>query len=100
MVSIDDEGMNDRATALPGASTSASETHVLTREHILDAIARSTDQGCTLDFSNKKLVDVGDAGVDDLIQLGKADDVLDECQVLRWVVSFLSLFLNLTFANL
>lgn len=93
MVGFDDEGMHDRPAALvlpaSGPSASTSETHVLTREHILDAIARSSDEGCTLDFSNKKLVDVGDAGVDDLIQLGKADDVLDECQVLRWAIYFL-----------
>lgn len=85
MAAADGERMNDRAAAPTGASgtVAAPGCQVLTREHVLDAIARSSDEGCTLDFSNKNLVDVGDAGVDELVELGRSDDVLDECRVLR-----------------
>ena len=86
MAAADGAGMNERSATPAGASgTSAAHgTHVLTREHILDAIARSSDDGCTLDFSNKNLVDVGDAGVDELVELGRVDDgQLSECRVLR-----------------
>lgn len=57
-------------------------SHVLTRAHILDAIARSSDDGCTLDLSNKNLVDVGETGADALAEVGR-DIVSDECRILR-----------------
>ncbi|KAL5532690.1 SOG2 [Sanghuangporus sanghuang] len=56
---------------------------VLTKALILDAIARSIDDGCTLDLSNKNLVDVGEAGAEELAQVGRGEDLLDECRILR-----------------
>lgn len=61
----------------------ASPSRTLTKAHILDAIARSNDDGATLDFSNKNLVDVGEGGVEALAQVGRGDDLLDECRILR-----------------
>ncbi|KAH8116899.1 RAM signaling pathway protein-domain-containing protein [Phellopilus nigrolimitatus] len=58
-------------------------SHVLTKAHVLDAIARSSDEGCTLDLSNKNIVDVGEAGADELAQIGRGQDLVDECRVLR-----------------
>ncbi|EJD02375.1 uncharacterized protein FOMMEDRAFT_168845 [Fomitiporia mediterranea MF3/22] len=58
-------------------------SNVLTKAHILDAIARSNDDGCTLDLSNKNLVDVGESGAEELAQVGKGDDLLDDCRILR-----------------
>ena len=65
-------------------------SNVLTKAQILDAIARSNDDGCTLDLSNKNLVDVGEAGADALAQVGREDDLLDECRILRLVWLFIS----------
>ena len=61
----------------------ASPSRTLTKAHILDAIARSNDEGATLDISNKNLVDVGEAGVEALAQVGRGEDLLDECRILR-----------------
>ena len=62
-------------------------SHVLTKAHILDAIARSNDDGVTLDLSNKNLIDVGEAGAEELAQVGRGDDLVDECSILRYVCS-------------
>lgn len=66
---------------------------VLSKTHMLDAIAHSTDDGSTLDFSNKNLVEVTQAGAEELAELGKGDDLLDECRILRYVGIFLLYFL-------
>ena len=76
-------------SAEPAASTSyfaaASPSRTLTKAHILDAIAKSNDDGATLDISNKGLVDVGEAGVEALAQVGRGEDLVDECRILRCV---------------
>ncbi|KAI5117433.1 hypothetical protein M0805_007004 [Coniferiporia weirii] len=69
--------------AFPSGRVSPLSGNVLTRAHILDAIARSADDGCTLNLSNKNLVDVGGAGVDALAEVGRGGDPLDECRILR-----------------
>ena len=61
----------------------AEPSRTLTKAHILDAIAKSNDDGATLDISNKNLVDVGEAGVEALAQVGRGEDLLDECRILR-----------------
>ena len=55
----------------------------LTKTHMLDAIAHSSDDGDTLNFSNKSLVEVTESGGEELAQLGR-DDMLDECRILRY----------------
>ena len=71
---------------------------ILTKAHILDAIARSNDDGCTLDLSNKNLLDVGEAGAEGLAQVGRGEDLLDECRILRCVDTCL-LFLLIRILN-
>lgn len=86
---------NDRAMgrvsphAYFSGRVSPPSSNVLTRAHILDAIARSNDEGYTLDLSNKNLVDVGEAGAEALAQVGREDDLLDECCILRCASSSL-----------
>jgi hypothetical protein len=56
-------------------------------------LARSQDEGATLDFSSKNLVEVGESGARELAQIGRGEDELDECCILRcvgWVTTVLS----------
>lgn len=76
-------------------------SHVLTKAHILDAILRSKDDGRTLDLSNKNLIDVGEAGAEELAQVGRGDDLVDECCILRIALVGNNLSsLPMTFAHL
>ena len=73
------------------ADNRSGSVKVLTRAHILDAIARSDDDGQTLVFSNRGLGDVGEAGADALSQVGKGEkEYLHECKILRCVNSWYS----------
>lgn len=78
MPASDDELMNKRAGWIAGASKvpAVAGFQVLNRVHIQDAITQSSDDGCTLDFSNKNLIDVSDAGIEELVQLGRGAAVL------------------------
>lgn len=64
-----------RISPTPGA--------VLMKAHIADALASSRDDGCTLDFSNKNLIDVSENGAEELSQIGRGEDLVDECCILR-----------------
>lgn len=57
----------------------------LTKMQIADAIARSKDDGCTLDFSNRDLSEVGELAAEQLalVRTGEDDDE-DSC-ILRCV---------------
>lgn len=57
--------------------------------------AHSTDDGSTLDFSNKNFVEVTVAGAEELVELGKGDSLLDECRILRFVGMFLLCFCSI-----
>lgn len=73
-------------THLDGQAELPSSSYILTKAHILDAIARSTDNGCTLDLSNRNLTDVGETGAEELAQVGRDGDLVDECRILRCVL--------------
>lgn len=71
-------GMSGRSSPMPLVSLS----HAL----IAEAVAESRDDGATLDFSHRNLVDVGESGAEELAQVGRGDkNVLDESSVLRCV---------------
>jgi len=62
----------------------------LNHDHITEALAKSDDDGATLDFSHKSLTDVGEEGAEGLATLGR-EDVEDESSILRLVTrAFLS----------
>ena len=65
---------------------SPSPTHKsLTKAQIEDAIARSKDDGCTLDFSNRELSEIGEMAAEQLslVRTGEEDD--EESCILRCV---------------
>lgn len=55
----------------------------LNQEHITDALAKSEDNGATLDFSHRNLTDVGEYGAEELTAIGREDHVEDESSVAR-----------------
>ena len=67
----------------PPLSHSPSQT--LTSTLITEAVNRSDDDGATLDFSSKNLVDVSESSAQELAQIGRGEDELDECCILRYV---------------
>lgn len=66
-----------RRPSSPISSTS------LNQEHITDALAKSEDNGATLDFSHRGLTDVGEYGAEELAAIGREDHVEDESSVAR-----------------
>ncbi|TDL24713.1 hypothetical protein BD410DRAFT_785409 [Rickenella mellea] len=55
----------------------------LTRTLVDEALVNSSDDGATLDFSHKNIVDVGELGAEELAQVGRGQDLVDESSVLR-----------------
>lgn len=46
----------------------------LSREHITDALNRSTDNGATLDLAHKNLTDVGEDGAEELFAISQGQE--------------------------
>jgi hypothetical protein len=58
--------------------------------HISDALLKSEDNGATLDFSHKGLLDVGEYGAEQLATIGREDSMEDESSVLRCALPLLA----------
>lgn len=56
----------------------------LTHADIAQAMLDSPDEGSTLDFSHKSLVDIGETGAEELATIG-TNDQSDECAIQRYV---------------
>lgn len=66
------------------AHTSPLISNTLTRADILEALNRSQDSGATLDFSDKNIADIGEAGVRELAKLGVGDEFPTQSTVHRY----------------
>lgn len=57
----------------------------LTKTQIADAIARSKDDGCTLDFSNRDLSEIGEMAAEQLSLVRTGEEEDEESCILRCV---------------
>lgn len=55
----------------------------LSREHITEALAKSPDNGATLDLAHKSLTDVGEDGAEKLAIVGQRDDGDSDSSLVR-----------------
>ncbi|OCH95055.1 hypothetical protein OBBRIDRAFT_746629 [Obba rivulosa] len=58
----------------------------LSRRHITEALAKSSDNGATLDLAHKELMDVGESGAAELASLGTETDA--ESRVIRIALAY------------
>ena len=58
---------------------------LLTREHITEALKKSSDNGTSLDLAYKNLTDVGEDGADELANIGQGQEHATHSIVSRWV---------------
>lgn len=72
---------------LRNAALSPPPSLSLTREYITEALAKSPDEGATLDLAYKGLTDVGESGAEELASIGLDDeaDANAESTVVRCV---------------
>ena len=83
-----------------GGLTSPMVFATLAPQDVLEAVQTSHDEGQTLDFSNRNLVDVGELGAEELARVRRGgDESEDESAVQRYVStdggkSFLVMFLK------
>ena len=59
----------------------------LTDHHLAEALANSPDNGATLDFTHKRLADVGEDGAERLATAGRSESSTDAVQITRSVFS-------------
>lgn len=61
-------------TVKNGSTPSIPHSVSLTRDHITEALAKSPDNGTTLDLTHKGLSDVGESGAEELSMVGQSED--------------------------
>ncbi|KZT68161.1 hypothetical protein DAEQUDRAFT_728197 [Daedalea quercina L-15889] len=85
MLSSDLDGRTASHAYRNGASSPLVSV-VLSHEHILEALSKSTDNGSTLDFAHKGLTDVGEAGAEEIATVGQEAD--DSSTVVRIALAY------------
>ncbi|KAI0082789.1 hypothetical protein K474DRAFT_1654962 [Panus rudis PR-1116 ss-1] len=73
----DGDFLNGRIPATRNGAPSPLPSVSLSREHILEALAKSPDSGATLDLTHKNLTDVGEDGAEELATLVRDADEND-----------------------
>ncbi|KAI0797614.1 RAM signaling pathway protein-domain-containing protein [Abortiporus biennis] len=79
----DADTLNSRSQANRTPISSSLASVSLSRDHITDALAKSPDNGATLDLTHKNLSDVGEDGAEELATIGRGDDMDYESTVIR-----------------
>ncbi|KZT11311.1 uncharacterized protein LAESUDRAFT_747064 [Laetiporus sulphureus 93-53] len=74
------------ARSLRNGISSSLPSVALSNKHIMEAIARSSDNGATLDLAHKDLTDVGESGVEELATVCR--DAKGECGVIRIALAY------------
>lgn len=75
---------NARSTPARAGAVSPLPSVSLSREHITEALAKSPDNGATLDLAHKNLTDVGEDGAEELATVGREDDDACESPLVRY----------------
>ncbi|CCM02069.1 uncharacterized protein FIBRA_04145 [Fibroporia radiculosa] len=73
MFSTDVDG-RDSSPSFRNGISSPFLSIALSREHIIEALSNSPDNGATLDLAHKGLTDVGESGAEQLATFGQEDD--------------------------
>ena len=76
---------NARSTPARAGAVSPLPSVSLSREHITEALAKSPDNGATLDLAHKNLTDVGEDGAEGLATVGRENDGDDDSTLVRCV---------------
>lgn len=76
-----------RTSPFPGSrqygALSPSPSASLTDQHLAEALANSPDNGATLDFTHKRLTDVGEDGAERLATAGRSEFFTMEMTITR-----------------
>ena len=79
-----EHSLRKSSSTLRNAALSPLPSLSLTRDHITEALAKSPDDGATLDLAYKGLTDVGESGAEELATVGQDEENATESPVVRY----------------
>lgn len=82
----DADSLNGRSTPARNGAVSPLPSVSLSREHITEALAKSPDNGATLDLAHKNLTDVGEDGAEELATVGTGNADESDSTLVRYAV--------------